>query len=144
MPMKFGQTMIDLPAQKFEEEFDGQWVNDITNHIYPMKPGEKLPTAVPDPDHKVPLYVQEVVLGDVAIVGVAAELYALIGKYCRENSPYSKTMIMTHVDRSVGYIIDATSVDHYCFEQFGRIQAGACDEIIAEGVRELFDEMNAD
>lgn len=142
MPMKFGQKIIDLPAQKFEEEFDGQWVNDITNHIYPLKDGEALPKAVPDPDSSVPLYVQEMVLGDVAIVGVAAEIYGLIGKYCREASPYAKTMIVTHVERSVGYIIDATSVDHYCFEQFGRIQAGACDEIIPEGVRQLFDEMN--
>ena len=48
----------------------------------------------------------------------------------------------SHVDRSVGYIIDATSVNHYCFEQFGQIQAGACDEMISEGVRELFDEIN--
>ena len=142
MPMKFGQTLIDLPAQKFEEEFNGQWVNDITNHIYPLKEGEALPKAVPDPESTVPLYVQEMVLGDVAIVGVAAELYALIGKYCRENSPYRKTMIVTHVDRSIGYIIDATSVDHYCFEQFGKVRAGACDEVIAEGVRELFDEIN--
>ena len=142
MPMKFGQTYIDLPAQKFEEEFNGQWVNDITNHIYPMKPGEKLPTAVPDPDEKVPLYIQIMALGDVAIVGVAAELYALIGKYCHEVSPYAKTMVVTHVERSVGYIIDKTSVDHYCFEQFGKIQAGACDEIIPEGVRQLFDDMN--
>ena len=51
-------------------------------------------------------------------------------------------MIVTHIDRSVGYIIDKTSVDHYCFEQFGRVQAGACDEIIPEGVRTLFDKMN--
>ena len=81
-------------------------------------------------------------LGDVAIVGVAAELYALIGKYCHEVSPYAITMVVTHVERSVGYIIDKTSVDHYCFEQFGKIQAGACDEIIPEGVRQLFDDMN--
>ena len=143
MPLQFGQRYIELPAQKFEEAFDPQWVNDITNHIYPLKPGEKLPTAVEDPDSTVPLYVQEMVLGDVAVVGVAAEIYALIGKYCREASPYKKTMVITHVDRSNGYIIDATSVDHQCFEQFGKIRAGACDEVIAEGVRELFDEMNA-
>ena len=143
MPLKFAQTWVNLPAQKFEEEFNGQWVNDITNHIYPLKEGEALPKAVPDPENKVPLYLQEMVLGDVAIVGAAAELYGLIGKYCREASPYSKTMVVTHVERSIGYVIDKTSVDHFCFEQFGRIQAGACDEIIAEGVRELFDEMNA-
>ena len=142
MPLKFGEAIIELPAQKFEEEFNGQWVNDITNHIYPLKEGEQLPKAVPDPDHTVPLCIQEMVLGDVAIVGIAAEIYSLIGKYCREASPYSKTMIVTHIDRSVGYIIDKTSVDHYCFEQFGRVQAGACDEIIPEGVRELFDKMN--
>ena len=143
MPMKFGRRIIDLPAQKFEEEFNGQWVNDITNHIYPLKTGEKLPAAVPDPEGSVPLYVQEMVLGDVAVVGIAAEIYGLIGKYCREASPYSKTMIITHVARSVGYIIDASSVNHFCFEQFGKIRAGACDEIIPEGVRELFDDMNA-
>lgn len=142
MPFRFGQRYVELPAQKFEEAFDPQWVNDITNHIYPLKPGEKLPTAVPDLDSTVPLYIQEMVLGDVAVVGVAAEIYALIGKYCREASPYRKTMIVTHVDRSVGYIIDASSVKHQCFEQFGRIRAGACDEVIAEGVRQLFDAMN--
>ena len=99
---------------------------------------------MPDPDNKVPLYAQIAVLGDVAVVGVAAEIYGLIGKYIHEISPYSKTMVVTHVERSFGYIIDATSVNHYCFEQFGKIQAGACDGIIPEGVRELFDEMNAE
>ena len=78
----------------------------------------------------------------MAIVGVAAEIYGLIGKYCREASPYAKTMIVTHVDRSVGYIIDKTSVNHFCFEQFGRVAAGECDEVIPEGVRVLFDEIN--
>ena len=142
MPLKFGQKWISLPAQKFEEDYNPQWVNDITNHIYPLKEGEALPKAVPDPDSTVPLYLQTLVLGDVAIVGFAAELYALIGKYCHEASPYAKTMVVTHVERTAGYIIDATSVDHYCFEQFGKVQAGACDEIIPEGMRQLFDEMN--
>lgn len=142
MPLQFGQRYIELPAQKFEGTFDPQWVNDITNHVYPLKPGEKLPTAVEDPDSTVPLYIQEMVLGDVAVVGVAAEIYALIGKYCREVSPYKKTMVITHVDQSIGYIVDETSVNHQCFQQFGKIRAGACDKLIVEGVRVLFDEMN--
>jgi hypothetical protein len=142
MPFKFGETMVELPAQKFEEEFDPQWVNDITNHIYPLKEGEHLPKAKEDPEHTVPMFLQEMVLGDVALIGVAAEIYGLIGKYCREASPYRKTMVMTHVDRSVGYIIDRTSVEHFCFEQFGRVMAGACDELIPEKVRELFDEIS--
>lgn len=141
MPMKFGQTYIPLPGQKFPEGTNMQWINDITNHIYPLKEGEKLPDPILTPEKDVPLYLQEAVFGDVAFVGLAAEIYALIGKACREVSPYRKTMIVTHVDRSIGYIIDKTSVDHYCFEQFGPVQAGVCDEIIAEGVRELFDDL---
>lgn len=141
MPISFGEKIIDLPGQTFEAGVNMQWVNDITNHIYPMKEGEQLPLPIDDPEHPVPLFVQEAILGDVAIVGIAAEIYALIGKACKEISPYKKTIIVTHVERSVGYIIDKTSVEHYCFEQFGRIKAGVCDEIIADGVRELFDEM---
>ena len=51
-----------------------------------------------------------------AFVWIAAEIYAMIGKYCKEASPYRKTMIVTRVDRRVGYIIDKTSVNHRCFE----------------------------
>lgn len=141
MPMKFGQTYIELPSQKFPNQTDMQWINDITNHIYPLKEGEKLPEPFLNPEKKVPLYLQEVILGDVAFVGLAAEIYALIGKACKEVSPYRKTMIVTHVDRSIGYIIDKTSVEHKCFEQFGPVQAGVCDELITEGVRALFDEL---
>jgi hypothetical protein len=144
MPLRFGQKIIELPAQKFEVPFDGQRINDLTNHIYKPEPGEKLPVAVPDEEHTVPLYLQEMVLGDIAFVGVAAELYALIGKACKEISPYRKTMIITHVGPNAGYVIDKTSVSHQCFEQFGPIRAGACDEVIAEGVRSLFDDMMED
>ena len=141
MPMKFAETHIDLPSQKFPEGTNMQWINDITNHIYPLKDGESLPDPILTPEKKIPLYVQNAILGDVAFVGIAAEIYALIGKACKEISPYRKTMIVTHVDHSIGYIIDKTSVEHKCFEQFGPVQAGVCDELIAEGVRELFDEM---
>ena len=141
MPMKFAQSYIQLPSQKFPEGTNMQWINDITNHIYRIKPGESLPNPILTPEKTVPLYVQEAILGDVAFVGLAAEIYALIGKACKDISPYKKTMIVTHVDRSIGYIIDKTSVEHNCFEQFGAVQAGVCDEIIAEGVRQLFDEM---
>ncbi len=140
MPMKFGQRFIDLPSQAFPEGTDMQWVNDITNHIYPLKAGEHLPKPILT-SGKIPLFIQEVILGDVAFIGVAAEIYALIGKACREASPYRKTMVVTHVDRSIGYIIDKTSVDHQCFEQFGPVRAGACDELIADGVRQLFDDL---
>lgn len=139
MPMKFGQTYIPLPGQKFPDGTNMNRINDITNHIYRLKEGEQLPEPIPASDRMVPLYLQEAVFGDVAFVGLAAEIYALIGKACLEISPYRKTMIITHVDRSIGYVIDKTSVEHKCFEQFGPVQAGVCDEIIAEGVRELFD-----
>lgn len=105
---------------------------------YPLKPGEALPNPI---DNPVPLYLQEAVPGDVAFVGVAAEIYALIGKACREASPYRRTMVVSHMERSVGYIIDKTNMEHKCFEQFGPVKSGVCDERIAGGVRELFDEL---
>ncbi len=141
LPITFGEKIVELPGQRFPEGTNMQWINDITNHIYPLKQGEFLPDPIDDPEHPVPLYVQEAVLGDVAFVGIAAEIYALIGKACKEASPYRKTMVVTHVERSAGYIIDKTSVEHKCFEQFGPVKAGVCDELIADGVRELFDEL---
>lgn len=141
MPIRFGDARIPLPAQKVPENFDPQQVNDWANHIERLPEGKKMPVPLPDPDHAVPLYVEQAVLGDVAIVGVGAEIYSLIGKAIREVSPYRKTMVVTHVTDSIGYIIDSTSVDHYCFEQYGRVRAGACDGLITEGVRQLFDRM---
>lgn len=141
MPIKFIDGYVDLPGQTFPEGTNMQWINDITNHIYPLKEGEKLPEPILTPDKPVSLHIEEAVYGDIAFVGIAAEIYALIGKACKEISPYRKTMIVTHTDHSVGYIIDKTSIEHKCFEQFGPVQAGVCDELIAEKVRELFDEM---
>lgn len=142
MPMHFAEAEIQLPAQKMPGDYDPQILNEWANHVRRLPRGmARMPEVLPDDSHTVPLHMELAIFGDVAIVGVAAEIYSLIGRKIREISPYRKTLVVTHIANSAGYIIDATSTSHYCFEQYGPVRAGACDELIPEGVVGLFDQI---
>jgi hypothetical protein len=80
------------------------------------------------------------VLGDLAIVTVAAELYVNIGKAIKEACPLKKVFVITvaggHGNR-IGYVQDTDSNTHKTFQHFG--EAFPCDSngIFTDGVKEL-------
>ena len=97
-----------------------------------------------DTGETVPVFMQEAVLGDICLVGIAAEIYSLIGKAMKEASPYRKTMVLTHIGPSAGYILDKSSVDHRAFQFYSRIKPGSGDEVIIANEQKLFDALMAE
>ncbi len=144
MPVRFVEMWLDLPGQKPPKGADMGKNNRYANRRVRIPEGESLIEMTDSPEHPVSLYIQQAVFGDIAFIGAAAELYGLLGKACKEVSPYRKTIVLTHIGKSVGYIVDHASVDHRCFQAFGAVKPGAGDEIIVNGVRELFDQLMAE
>lgn len=89
------------------------------------------------------LILNLVTLGDVAMIFMNCELFALLGKDMKEASPFKNTVIITH-NRGprTGYIFDRESVDIKVPMAYSGIIPGANDDAIVEGERELFDQLN--
>lgn len=145
MPIQFLYRSTLLPAQKPPVGADMGYNRLLVDNILSRRgvqgrPEKKLVVMEDDPDHPVELKMQLALLGDIAVVGVPAEIYAEIGRDMKEASPYRKTIVMTHNDRSIGYILDKTAKDKKVFQSFGRVKPGCSDEKIVENMLELFDQ----
>ncbi len=90
------------------------------------------PEMVDDPEHPRKMQMQLVMLGDIAIVCVGAELYAELGRDLKQTSPFAHTFVMTHTadDEHIGYIVDRSNMHNKVFQAFGRNKPGASDDII--------------
>ena len=140
MPISITENEIPVPTHRIVTGEDEMVYNDLANAVVRLPEGEEMP-ATEDAHREIPLYMQQAVLGDVAIVGVAAEIYSKIGKDLHDASPFRKTMVLTHVGPSAGYILDKGSVDHRCFQFYSKVTPGSCDEKIVENELRLFDKM---
>ncbi len=85
--------------------------------------------------------MQLFVMGDLAIVTVAAELYVNIGKAIKEASPLKNVFVITvaggHGNR-VGYVQDTDSNTHKTFQHFGEAYPCDSNRIFTDGVKKLF------
>ena len=120
MKMKHVKRKIFIPAQKYAEEAKAY---------------------VEDDEHPVSLYMELLLLGDIAVICVGAELYSRLGRQIKELSPYKKTLILTHTHYHIGYIFDRASADIKLPQAFGRIKPGGADEAIMDCVKEMFREI---
>ncbi|MCD7862760.1 MAG: hypothetical protein LUG61_04435 [Lachnospiraceae bacterium] len=91
-------------------------------------------------EEEAPMKAQLILLGDIAIWGIAAELYNEIGVKCKEISPYKNTMIVTHIgEPGVGYLLDDASTGHKVFQSYGKVREGRNDEIITTAMLDMFE-----
>ena len=80
---------------------------------------------------------QIIVLGDIALVGIPAEIYAQIGRDIKEASLFRNTIVITDTDNGCGYVLDKSSADHDVFQSFSRVIPGSADELIINGALEM-------
>lgn len=84
--------------------------------------------------------IQMFILGDVAIVTVAAELYVNLGKIIKEACPMKHAFVITvaggHGNR-IGYVQDTDSNTHKTFQHFGEAYPCDSNRIFTDGVNEL-------
>lgn len=90
----------------------------------------------------VPMEMRLLVMGDVAMICAAAELYAEIGRDVLQAVPYKKAFIVTHTAvEQAGYILDKTSKDKKVFQAFAKVVPGEADERIVKGALDLFERL---
>ena len=152
MDMRSAYTDVFIPQQEAPEGTNF-WLNialaqnsvSVVEKIAPemVKDGkiigrhleDYIPTDKPE-DCEMQLFI----LGDVAVVTVAAELYVNLGKAIKEACPLKHVFVITvaggHGNR-VGYIQDTDSNTHKTFQHFG--EAYPCDSntIFKEGLKAL-------
>lgn len=156
---------IELKCAVTDIEFDGQALPEGTNHmlqtlraqnsvkimkkLYPdqVKDGRIVNRTLVEADptgEKIPCELQLFILGDVALITAAAELYNQIGTLIKENSPLRKTFVITVTcghGNHVGYVQDDSSSKYPVFQHFGNVRPGNCNKIVLNGVKKLFEEM---
>ena len=144
MPIRSAQTTVALPSQKAPAGADMAYNRLLTDNLVPLGPNGERPekhlvTMLDDPEHPYPMPMQLLELGDISFVGVPNEIYSEIGRDMKTVSPVKNTIIVTHTDsRYIGYIADKASGHHNVFQSFGPVKPGACDDIIIQGMLDLF------
>lgn len=147
MPITFIYNTIELPAQKAPEGADMSMNRLLADNLVRKVmgtteiPERDLVEMEPDPDNPVVMNMQMAVLGDIALVGIPAEIYCEIGRDIKEASPLANTVVIEHTDTpGCGYILDASSAEHDVFQSFSSVIPGSSDELIVDGVLEMMDE----
>ncbi len=77
-------------------------------------------------------------LGDVAILGLGAEVFNEIGRAIKTASPFPNTIVITHCNGSAGYLPTRPSYEEGGYEvQSSRFAPGAAEQVIEEAGRML-------
>lgn len=86
----------------------------------------------------IPAVVQVAAIGDIALVGVSGELFTELGLEIRERSPFSRTLIVTHANDTVGYIPSATGYEDGGYQPFNTtVGRGSGETVVAKALELL-------
>lgn len=86
-------------------------------------------------------WVQAIVIGDVALVGVPGEFFTTLGEEIKRQSPYRYTYVFQLANDYVGYIPDKVSYDRGGYQTWtglhSFLERGTGEAIVAEAVKVL-------
>jgi hypothetical protein len=86
-----------------------------------------------------------IVIGNIAIGGVAGEPVSIIGQHFKQASPLPNTIIVNHAGPTIAYIPDDASYPLRTFEVRGsRLKEGCSEPAIINGLVELIKKSSAD
>jgi hypothetical protein len=92
-------------------------------------------------------WVQALVLGDVALVGVPGEFFTVLGQEIKRRSPFRYTYVLELANDYMGYIPDAQGFDRGGYQVWtglhSFLERGAGEAIVRVAV-ELLDQLHAD
>jgi hypothetical protein len=103
-------------------------------------PGREYKIEDADP---VSVRLSLLVIGDIAIAGVSGEVLTNIGLHLKSESPFNRTIMVTHCNGSSGYLPDDAAYDQVSYEIVTtRVKRGCAEDAIVGGLlalmRELF------
>jgi neutral ceramidase len=77
-------------------------------------------------------------INDVALAGVSGEVFTLIARRLKRESPFNHTIMVTHANGSSGYIPDDTGFEPVSYEvTASRLKPGCAESAIVNGFLDL-------
>lgn len=78
------------------------------------------------------------VINDIAITGVSGEVLTNIGLRLKRESPFNRTLMITHCNGSSGYLADDAAYDQVSYEIVTtRVRRGCAEDAIVNGLVEM-------
>lgn len=88
----------------------------------------------------VEIRLSTLMLGDIALAGVSAEVFAIIGERTRSASQARHTLMLTHCNGGSGYLPDDASYEQISYEiQVTRAQPGCAEKSVIQGLVQMID-----
>lgn len=89
----------------------------------------------------VNIRVSLLMVNNIALTGVSAEVLTLIGERLKRESPFSHTLLLTHCNGSVGYIPDDAAYAQASYEvATSPVKPGCAESAIVNAALQLMDE----
>ena len=105
-----------------------------------QSPGPNREYKIEDAD-PVPIRLSLLVINDIAIAGVSGEVLTNISLRLKKESPFNRTIMVTHCNGSSGYLPDDAAHDQVSYEIVTtRVKRGCAENAIVTGLVEM---MNA-
>jgi neutral ceramidase len=102
-----------------------------------QSPGQNREYKFEDAD-PVPIRLSLLVLSDIAIAGVSGEVLTNISLRLKRESPFNRTIMVTHGNGSSGYIPDDAAYDQVSYEITStRVKPGCAEDAIVNGFLEM-------
>ena len=101
-------------------------------------PGREYKIEDADP---VSIRLSLLVINDIAITGVSGEVLTNIGLRLKRESPFNRTIMVTHCNGSSGYLPDDAAFDQVSYEiTTTRVKRGCAENAIVNGLLEMMNE----
>ena len=100
--------------------------------VQPPGPGREYTIEDSDP---VNIRLSLLVVDDIAITGVSGEVLTNIGLRLKKESPFNRTIMVTHCNGSSGYLPDDAAFDQVSYEIITtRVKRGCAEDAVVNGL----------
>ncbi len=104
-----------------------------------QSPGPGREYTIEDAD-PVPIRLSLLVINDMAVAGVSGEVLTNIALRLKRESPFNRTVMVTHANGSSGYLADDAAYDQVSYEIVAtRARRGCAEGAIVDGLLEMMD-----
>ena len=102
-----------------------------------QNPAPGKPYTFEDAD-AVPLRLSLLAINDIAFAGVSGEVLTNIGLRLKRESPFNRTVMVTHCNGSAGYLPDDAAYEQVSYEiTASRVKPGCAERAIVDGFLEM-------
>ena len=111
-------------------------------------PGRRVePGRLPRKDYKwedsdaISVRLSLITINDIALAGVSGEVLTTIHQHLKRESPFSRTVMVTHANGASGYIPDDAAFDQVSYEiTTSRLKPGCAENAIVNGFLSLMEQ----